>query len=1215
MSCPKKFAAIFLGLSIIVQFAAISPAATTTSPQALDGSVNAVADAPTTGTLNPHVAWITRRTLKANELSAKIDFEVALKMRNFAEFQARVNKGERVSVQEKAAKYDPLTSDYQATLDWLVGQGFEIIQQDDDNHLVIFARGTVSQIQAAMGVTFARVQLEGKEYSSAITEPSVPSSLAPLLIGINGLQPHIRMHKHSLLKPNSLTGTNPPYLPQQIAQAYNANGLYSSNLTGSGQTIAIVIDTIPSTTDLQSFWSTYGIQQYLSNMQFVQVVPEIGAAFTAESLLETSIDVEWSSSIAPGAKVRVYATASLASSSLDMAYSRILSDATNNPGLGLHQMSMSYGGGEVVIGQSQINTDDQLFLNLVNAGVTPFASSGDNGSTNGSSSLQVESPASDPNVTGVGGTSLVLDSNGNESSEVVWNDSSGATGGGASTFFTSNSKTISNGTSTASWTWQTGTGVSGNARLVPDVALTADLSEGGALFLDGTNEVEIGGTSWASPVTAAFFALINQARGDVGQSVIGAANPLIYPLLGTANFRDITSGNNVLSGSSSEAGTTNGVPNYTAGVGYDETTGIGVPVVQTLAQTLIGSSSLLGIQSQPPFQNLQPGQTAAISVTASGSPTYQWQRMPAGSTTWSNLTNTSPYNGVTTATLTISGVTTAMTGDQFQCVVTFPGSSTLTTSTSVLAVETPLVVKTIAGTALTQGSANGTGTTGTTFSYPSGVALDNSGDLFVADTNNNVIREISPTGVVTTPYTGFTLPNTIAWDKVNSILYVADSGKNNRIAKISGGTISTFSSFTFKNPQGVAVDGSGNVYVADSGHDTIVKITPSGTASVFAGKSGTSGYVNATGTSARFNNPLGVAVDSSGNVYVADFGNYVVRKINSSRVVTTLAGTPNVGGYLDGVGTSALFNSAAGVSVDGSGNVYVSDAVIPLNGSGSPDSPAAGNNLLRKVTPAGIVTTVAGDPGITGSNDGTGSGAQFFSPQNSFVSSDGEIFIADVYNQTIRAAGLPPVITGQPVGQVVTVGQPATFAVVASGAGFAEGSFTYQWQKNGANISGATNSTYTIASTAGTDTGAYSVVVTSPFGNVTSNSASLVVVTSQPVSQSVTSGSSVTFTIVPPTTGAPFSYQWLFNGSMIPGATNASFTISNVSSSNAGNYSVTITDAYGTVTTTSVSLTVNPVTSTDTPTMPEWALILLAGLLFAMGLPRCPVKFAYGTSK
>jgi streptogramin lyase len=193
-------------------------------------------------------------------------------------------------------------------------------------------------------------------------------------------------------------------------------------------------------------------------------------------------------------------------------------------------------------------------------------------------------------------------------------------------------------------------------------------------------------------------------------------------------------------------------------------------------------------------------------------------------------------------------------------------------------------------------------------------------------------------------------------------------------------------SASFNNPAGVAVDESGNVYVADAFNHLIRKISLTGDVTTLAGTAGFDGAVNGNGTSASFNNPVGVAVGGSGNVYVADAFNHLIRKISPTGDVTTLAGTAGFDGAVNGNGTSASFKYPWGVAVDGSGNVYVADAF---------------NHLIRKISPTGDVTTLAGT-GFDGAVNGNGTSASFGNPVGVAVDESGNVYVADTSNDLIR---------------------------------------------------------------------------------------------------------------------------------------------------------------------------------------------------------------------
>jgi streptogramin lyase len=183
------------------------------------------------------------------------------------------------------------------------------------------------------------------------------------------------------------------------------------------------------------------------------------------------------------------------------------------------------------------------------------------------------------------------------------------------------------------------------------------------------------------------------------------------------------------------------------------------------------------------------------------------------------------------------------------------------------------------------------------------------------------------------------------------------------------------------------VDGDGNVYVADMANNTIRKITPKGVVSTLAGLAGHPGSQDDIGANARFRNPWGVAADDTGNVFVADLSNDTIRKITPAGMVMTLAGQAGMTGSVDGSGSQARFNAPHGVATDHAGNVYVSDSA---------------NGTIRKITPGGVASTLAGLPGYSGNTDGNGHDARFGNPQGLAVDNQGNIYVADTGNNTVR---------------------------------------------------------------------------------------------------------------------------------------------------------------------------------------------------------------------
>lgn len=280
-------------------------------------------------------------------------------------------------------------------------------------------------------------------------------------------------------------------------------------------------------------------------------------------------------------------------------------------------------------------------------------------------------------------------------------------------------------------------------------------------------------------------------------------------------------------------------------------------------------------------------------------------------------------------------------------------------------------VSTLAGLAANKlGTANGTGDAAAfNFLMGSAVAADSAGNVYVMESLNSDIRKVTPFGVVSS-WAGtagkfgvsdgvgsaarFTFPQAITADAGGN-LYIADFGGSNLRKVASDGTVSTLSTTVgqFVSASGLAVDTVGDIYVADAGQHVIKKVSPSGVITTFAGTAGVKGSADGTGAAAGFSSPSGMVLDASGTLYVADSGNNTIRKITAAGVVTTIAGNAGSVGVSDGTGPSARFNNPTQMGMDSSSNLYVDDAY---------------NGTIRKVTSAGVVTTMAGVPGQIGTN-------------------------------------------------------------------------------------------------------------------------------------------------------------------------------------------------------------------------------------------------------
>ena len=546
----------------------------------------------------------------------------------------------------------------------------------------------------------------------------------------------------------------------------------------------------------------------------------------------------------------------------------------------------------------------------------------------------------------------------------------------------------------------------------------------------------------------------------------------------------------------------------------------------------------------------------------------------------------------------------------------------------------PLAVTTVAGQAGASGSAEGAGTAARFFG-PTGLVADGVGGFYVADAFNSTVRRLTSAGVVTTIaggeineitglpargyadgtsrsalfFTGFAVSSgangplivanygalTMALDAAG-FLYLADT-LSHVIRKISAaGVVTTLagspgtsgsvngvgSGAQFSSPYGVAVDSAGNVYVADAGNNTIRKITAAGSVSTLAGRDGSNaGSVDGNGGDARFNSPSGVATDKAGNVYVSDNNNHTIRRIAPSGIVTTLAGAAGVKGSSDGIGLKARFNGPTGIAVDGAGTVFVADTV---------------NGTIRRITAAGVVSTVAGLAGAAGAVEGMGNAVRFTTPYGVAVDRTGNVFIADSGNNTIRKGVVSSVgtvtIQTQPKTQFVNLTNPVVFTVEAASTSAP----TYQWRKNNVNLVGATTATYTLAAAQKSDEASYAVVVTSGPISVTSSVAVLqvypasvvippIIFIAQPLEQSIAAGGSVTF-VVEVAGSAPPSFQWQKNEVNISGATMETYVIATTTAADTGTYRVVVSAGGDTQNSNSAALSVTGVITPPPPPPP-----------------------------
>jgi len=514
-------------------------------------------------------------------------------------------------------------SDIDQITSWLRSQSLTVDSVARGRTAISFS-GNVRNVERALQVEIHNYEIDGKAHFSNTTEASVPASIGGFVASVRGLD-DFRMKPRAVRGPaipqphyTSIT-TGAHYLaPDDIAKIYDIQPLYDSGITGKGQKIAIVGQTQIDVSDIQQFRAYFNLPQ---NDPTMLLVPgSVDPGVSTDDLAEADLDVEWSGAVARDAEI-VYVYANDVRDALDYVINNQIAPV----------VSMSYGLCEQLSGYPALDYLKNLSETASLYGISWITASGDNGANDcyglsrAPSGLSVDAPASVPLVTGVGGTTLTEGpgnywssaNSGNHASAVsyipesVWNDdTSDGSGGGASIYFPKP-------------TWQTGAGVPDDGRRdVPDVSMTASPNHDGYMVYTGGILSVFGGTSVGAPVVAGTAGLLNQylvANGYQSASGVGSLNTRLYALAASvpAAFHDVTMGNNITAACPQSRCDKVG---YTAGPGYDQTTGLGSLDVFNLVTAWPPTPPIVrkedvSINISPTLTSLSSADTTTLEVT------------------------------------------------------------------------------------------------------------------------------------------------------------------------------------------------------------------------------------------------------------------------------------------------------------------------------------------------------------------------------------------------------------------------------------------------------------------------------------------------------------------------------------------------------------------------------------------------------------------------
>ncbi|MCL5284122.1 MAG: S53 family peptidase [Armatimonadetes bacterium] len=554
--------------------------------------------------------------------------------------------GKYLTPAQFTAQFCPTAGQYAEVENYYASKGFQITGTSP-NRLVLDVEGTASQVGAAFNLQLMNYRLpSGRVFYAPTDDPQVPASIANLMVGVGGLDNAAKWHPLLAIKPTftpflqhpSQIGTGPDgYLaPDDILHAYNlANVPYN----GSGQTLGLFELDGYTPSDITEYENYFN----LSPIPLQNVLIDGFSGTPGNGADEVTLDIEMMDAVARGAsKIIVYEGPNSDQGVLD-TYNKI---ATDNKAT---EISTSWGIAEDFTTPSMMSAEANIFAEMMAQGQSLYAAAGDSGAFDDGANLTVDDPASDPDVCGVGGTTLsVTQPGGAWAGETTWNEfaiGDGAGGGGVSSFWPAPSYQLP----VIGPAWASLTLGSSNMRNVPDVALNADPVTGYEIYFEGSWYGGIGGTSAAAPLWAAFTALVNQKNVQDGKPLMGFPNNHLYTLGQSPSypsaFHDIADQS------------TNGY--YPAVPGYDDATGWGTFnganfLNQSPIMVLLTPADVLGGKTTTGQVELQTAPTSSATLTiASDNPSVasvstSTVTVPAGSTISNTFTiTTTPVNTTT----------------------------------------------------------------------------------------------------------------------------------------------------------------------------------------------------------------------------------------------------------------------------------------------------------------------------------------------------------------------------------------------------------------------------------------------------------------------------------------------------------------------------------------------------------------------------------------